>query len=125
VPIQLKGRLIKYKPNAKLIKKTEKKTITKLSGKSAKKKGGMQAGEPVELGSSNDPLSDKYISDNENKFMKLLENAYKNNVNALTNVLDKKYINKITKTRIEELKSIVRERMTTLSGMLPKRKIVN
>lgn len=29
VPIQLKGRLIEYKPNAKLIKKTEKKTEKK------------------------------------------------------------------------------------------------
>jgi len=38
VPIQLKGRLIEYKPNAKLIKKTEKK-ITKKTGV---KKGGVK-----------------------------------------------------------------------------------
>ena len=88
----------------------------------------MQAGEQVELGSSNDPLSDKYVSNDENKFMKLLESAYKNNENASTNKLDREYINKITEKRIKELKSIVRERMTermTLNSMLPKRKIVN
>ena len=33
VPIQLKGRLIEYKPNAKLIKKTEKKTEKKITKK--------------------------------------------------------------------------------------------